>query len=389
MRNLGKLTIGLSLLLVSSWAAAEDTRRKWQIGGGISYWSTIDDIRSNSTTAYAPLSAAQQGALPSILFSDPRPDANELNQPTIQDGFKMDFNASFGVTRWFSLQIGGSYFNGPVGNIEFYSEDRHLPISLTPTSDAGNNPGVDCNVIQCEQMTGPSTPSSRIKNGFVPMGQLTEVPVEISGLVRFRPESPFDPYVGAGVGYIFTSLDTSKSDIGTPIIMSASTATGDNRVVTMRNFQDVQNFTNGLVVANIRSGARAIPTYPTATSVGGTPITGLAATVNSAPEVHLVGGVDYYFTDHVSLFIDGRYLWAQSKVKIRIDGQNQIYSGIRDYGCVNGAPTCRTLDGAIRDTSNVFITNATLDDVQDVILIQGGDIRFGGFSLGVGVRYTF
>ena len=99
MRNLGKLTIGLSLLLVSSWAAAEDTRRKWQIGGGISYWSTIDDIRSNSTTAYAPLSAAQQGGLPSITFSDPRPDANELNQPTIQDGFKMDFNASFGVTR--------------------------------------------------------------------------------------------------------------------------------------------------------------------------------------------------------------------------------------------------------------------------------------------------
>jgi len=41
------------------------------------------------------------------------------------------------------------------------------------------------------------------------------------------------------------------------------------------------------------------------------------------------------------------------------------------------------------DTSDKGIVNPTLDDVQDVILIQGGDIRLGGFSLGVGVKYTF
>src|SRR5215471_10010289 len=123
MRNSFKAALAAGLLLASSQLRAEDTRKKWQIGGGISYWSTIDDIRSNSTTAYAPVDPSQAGTLPAIIFTDPRPDANELNQPTIQDGWKVDFNASFGVTRWFSLQLGASYYKGPVGNIEFYSED--------------------------------------------------------------------------------------------------------------------------------------------------------------------------------------------------------------------------------------------------------------------------
>src|SRR5262245_5836716 len=101
MRNSLKAVLALGLLLISSGVGAEDIRKKWKIGGVISYWSTIDDIRSNSTTAYAP----GGGNLPAIIYSDPRPDANELNQPTIQDGWKLDFNTSFGFTRWFALEL--------------------------------------------------------------------------------------------------------------------------------------------------------------------------------------------------------------------------------------------------------------------------------------------
>lgn len=396
MKNSLKSALALGLLLVSSRVGAEDTKKKWQLGGGISYWSTIDDIRSNSTTAYAPVDPTQAGNLPAIVFSDPRPDANELNQPTIQDGWKLDFNASFGFTRWFALEIGASYFQGPVGNIEFYTEDRHLPVNLTITSQDPADGSADCDIVTCFAMSGSTDPSTIVRNGFVPVGEITEVPLQLSGIVRFRPESPFDPYVGGGIGYIFTGLDTSQSDIGTPVTLSTSTIAGENRRVVMKNFDDVQAYTNGLLVRSIQSGARAIQTFPLTLddiaevdTFGGTPITGLTATVNSAPEFHLMGGVDYYFTSHFSLYIDGRYTWAQSKVEVRIDGQNQIYSGIKDFGCVNGAPTCTTLNGDVVDTSNAVITNPTFDDVQDVLLIQGGDIRLGGFSLGIGVKYTF
>src|SRR5262249_21740135 len=141
MHRSTKAILGLSAMLVATWANAEDTLKKWQFGGGISYWSTVDDIRSNSTTAYAPVDPSQAGSLPSILFSDPRPDANELNQPTIDDSWKFDLNASFGLTRWVAIELQGSYYKGSVGNIEFYSEDRSLPVNL---NQVFTNPQFDC-----------------------------------------------------------------------------------------------------------------------------------------------------------------------------------------------------------------------------------------------------
>ena len=384
----------LLLLLLGSATAlrAEDTRRKWQFGMGFSYWSTDDNIRSNSSTAYAPIDPSQGGVLPSILFSDPRPDANELNEPTVQDSFKFDFNASFGLTRWFAVELGTSYFKGDVGDIEFYSEDRAVAVSLTevPTPADPTDPNyARCQNTTCLQMKGTAG-QIVIRNAFLPVGQITEVPVSMSGIVRFRPESPFDPYLGAGLGYIFTSLDTSASNIGTPISMSASDAAGSNRLVRMNGFDDVRDFTNGLLVQNIRSGARGILTFPVlGAPSGGKSISPLVADVEDGSEWHLMGGVDYYLNEHFSIYIDGRYVWAQSRVRVRIDGQEQINAGVLDHGCVNHAPTCHTLDGAVVDTSNVEVLSDTADDIQDLILIQGGDIRLGGFSLGIGAKVTF
>ena len=407
---------------------AEDTRKKWQFGAGFSYWSTDDNIRSNATTAFAPVDPSQGQNLPSILFSDPRPDANELNEPTIQDSFKFDFQSSFGLTRWVALQLDMSYFRGDVGNIEFYSEDSTVPISFSPTPpDDPVNPGdppstqppnpLDPSHSICAPTSSSSTPppgskpcflidnqspSTVRRNAFLPVGQITEIPVSVSGIVRFRPESPFDPYIGAGVGYIFTSLDTSKSRIGTPLVMTSSNSAGSNKIFSMNGFDGVRDFTNGLVVEAIRSGARGILTYPCHQTfnpnnciadptrpAGGTPLTALSASVDDGMEYHLTGGVDYYFSDRWSVYIDARYVWAQSRVKIRVNDEEQIITSFKDYGCVNGAPTCRTVNFGVKDISNAVVLNPTADDTNDALLIQGGDIRLGGFSIGVGAKVTF
>ena len=121
----------------------------------------------------------------------------------------------------------------------------------------------------------------------------------------------------------------------------------------------------------------------------GTPLGALSATVNSGMEYHLMGGVDYYFTDRWSIYVDARYAWAKSKVKVRIDGKTQILSSVKDYGCQDKAANCRTINYGDMDLSDSLLFNPTADDVQDLILIQGGDIRLGGFSLGVGAKVTF
>ncbi len=411
---LGAFAVVLATILSATVAQAEDTLKKWQFGVGFSYWSTDDNIRSNANTAYAPVDPTQAANLPPIVYSDPRPDANEQNEATIQDSFKFDFQASFGLTRWVALQLDMSYFRGDVGNIEFYSEDQTVPVNLTHTYYDPNLPStVTCTpngTVECWNLSTGTVNLVR-RNALLPVGQITEVPVSLSGVVRFRPESPFDPYVGAGVGYIFASLDTSASSLGTPILMSASDITGTNEIVTMKGFDDVQDFTNGLVVQTIQSGARAILNYPYIQTNSypptyipndrytlydddgtplGTPLTALSATVNSGMAYHLMGGVDYYFSERWSLYIDARYVWAQSKVKIRIDGdKTQILSGVRDYGCEDKAESCRTITYGDVDLSDALLLNPTVDNVQDLILIQGGDIRLGGFSLGVGAKITF
>src|SRR4029077_13090361 len=115
------------------------------------------------------------------------------------------------------------------------------------STDPTKGPLVDCLLMNTQQEI------RRKRNGFLPVGTITEVPVTLSGLVRFRPESPFDPYIGGGFGYIFTSLDTSTSRLSSPFRLSASDLSGSNRLVVMKGFDDVQEFTNGLVVQNIRA----------------------------------------------------------------------------------------------------------------------------------------
>ena len=43
---------------------AEDTKGKWQIGFGLSYYSTVDYIRSNSDIAIASQTVEEAGSLP-------------------------------------------------------------------------------------------------------------------------------------------------------------------------------------------------------------------------------------------------------------------------------------------------------------------------------------
>src|SRR5688572_22138212 len=185
-------------------AHAEDTKGKWQFGFGISYFSTTDYIRSNADIAISDGTIGAQGIPPT--FPDERPDINILNKPTIQDDFKLDFNVSYGLTRWLALEMAAGYQRSPVGDIEFYTRDQ--TVEVTPPAAGVSLCGPSQNGA-CWGYTR-TLPHDVRTNSFLPIGELTEIPVQLSGLIRFRPESPLDPYIGLGVGYIFTNLETGE-----------------------------------------------------------------------------------------------------------------------------------------------------------------------------------
>ncbi len=299
-------------LLQDSSARAEDTKGKWQFGFGLTYFSTIDYIRSNADLAFAS-TLAGSGGLPQVGNVDPRPDINIVNQPSIADDFKLDLNASYGLTRWLAVELATSYQQSAVGNIEYYSSDATQPLNSPVPGDANH---AICGPDQA-QVCGSYTQSlqvTKVTNDFLQVGQITEMPVQLSGLVRFRPESPFDPYLGLGVGYIFTRMKEAGEFKDTSARLAAL------RVSTASEGE----YTSDSLTTRIDTCSD--PPCP-----GFVPKP-LEATVRNSFEWHAVGGVDYYVNDHFSFYIDARYVWTSGSLDIRTDGAHQVQFGVADNG---------------------------------------------------------
>lgn len=300
-------------LLSGSRALAEDTKGKWQFGFGLSYFSTTDYIRSNADLAISTGVVDEQG-LPSVRYVDERPDINILNEPTIKDDFKIDFSASYGLTRWLALEAAVGYYKGPVGDIEFYNEDRFIQVSdPAHATTSGCGPSLS---EECSNFGPQPTPLTTITNRFLAVGEMTEIPVHLSGLVRFRPESPFDPYIGLGVGYIFTDLSTSEE------FDDIAGRTGSLSVV----FAHEGEFTEGTCDAELD------PVHCKIVESPGFVPTPLEANVKNAFEWHAVGGVDYYVNERFSFYVDARYVWTSGAVDIRTDGNHQVRFGVEETG---------------------------------------------------------
>lgn len=280
---------------------AEDTKGKWQFGFGLSYMATTDYIRSNSDIAIASSVAGEREGLPAVTSVDERPDENMLNEPTVADDFRLDFNASYGLTRWLALEVAAGYLKSDVGNIEFFFKD--VTINYGGVFPATGSPSCGPNRNAACSRYNINTPSSPPTNSFVPVGELTEIPLQLSALVRFRPESPLDPYVGLGIGYLFTDLQH-----------------GDEFA---RRGEAISN----LIVAAEVGGEYTDNRFPTRLAAPGTPgfsPGAMDAEVSSAFSWHAVGGIDYYVNDHFSVYVDARYTWTDAAVNITVDGYHQV-----------------------------------------------------------------
>jgi outer membrane protein W len=303
--------IAIGSLVPLSQALAEDTKGKWQFGFGLSYMATVDYIRSNADVAYATTERGPSGELASVAYVDERPDANILNQPSIRDDFKLDFSASYGLTRWFALEAAVSYLEAPVGNIEFFNRDVHQGLTGNGNASEQSTCGPTL-TSRCYDYTA-QLPNRHEHNSFLPVGQLREIPIHLSGLIRFRPESPLDPYIGAGLGYIMTKLTTaSQFNERADLVSNMRVATASEGEFTIN-----------------RCNREGLPI-----DVGCTDFTPgpLQAQVRNAYEWHAVGGVDYYATDHFSVYVDARYVWTSGALDIRTDGAHQVRFGVTDSG---------------------------------------------------------
>ena len=283
-------------------ARAEDTKGKWQFGFGFTYFATSDYIRSNSDIAIASSVAGQTAGLPPVTSVDARPDQNMLNEPTVHDDFRFDVKASYGLTRWLAVELLAGYMTTSVGNIEYYVQDQSISYQGSAAA-IFSQPFCGPNQDQVCYDYHINAPSVVAHNLFVPVGTITEMPVQLSALVRFRPESPLDPYIGLGVGYLFTDLKTSD-EFNT-------------------KSQGVANLTvSAASEGEYTDSGHATKLAPVGTS--GFHPAPMVATVSSGMTWHAVGGVDYFLNQHVAMFLDARFTWTDAEVNITTDGAHQV-----------------------------------------------------------------
>jgi opacity protein-like surface antigen len=315
-RSVRFLTLGVLLGVAPvSGLLAEDTKGKWQFGFGLSYFSTTDYIRSNADIALSQFVVGDQPGLPPVQSVDERPDLNVLNQPSIADQFKIDANVSYGLTRWLAVELSAGYLKAPVGSIEFYFKDQTNDIVGSGDTNTTNTRCGLTGDQKCVEFIG-QVPFDVKENTFLPVGTITEIPIQLSAIARFRPESPLDPYLGLGIGYILTDLKTgdefnerSKEIDDLPVVSTADK--GDFTTAISRSSNCGPNFDQPCT--NFSPG----------------PIT---AKVDNAFQWHAVGGVDYFVNERVSWYVDARYVWTGGGVDIRTDGFPQVQLTIVDEG---------------------------------------------------------
>lgn len=380
-----KFSVSVSLALVAVLgmmggdAKAENTKGRWHLGGGVSWVSTEDDIRSNA--AYVLFDQPGPDGVPdsgdeTIKFYDPRPDDTLSRETTIEEGFKFDFNASYGITPWFSVQLDTGYYQADIVQFDTYVEQRYF-FQTCQGSGAAQ---------QCANNFDNGDVALFTQSQPITAGQITQIPISLTGVFRFRRDSPLNPYVGIGGGLIL--VDTQES-------------------AALRELND------SLSQANISSkGTYNYIDFLTCQGSGCPPFQGIRLEVDDSTEWHVVGGVEYFFNSHLSVYFDGRYTFARNDLRINVDGADQ--TNFNYQAAADTLPYCtdaqfdafpfpsgfsRTTDGLFKMPGPDGVLD-TPDDVpgcrpgdntrlQDSRLVQGGSISLSGLVLGVGVRWYF
>ena len=191
----------LGLIFGALPAGAEDVRGRWSFSLGVGMLSTLDDIRNNASVLRLkdpnrgfPDDISDDIVIPGS--NDPRQDDLLGRETAVEERQVYNLSVGYGLTSWLSLQVDVGYYKGNVGNLDTFQIDRRF-VDLND-----DNTLVDNELL--------STP---FRDATVPMsvGQLEQIPVMLSAVFRFRKDSPFNPILGAGVGWMFTDFDESDA----------------------------------------------------------------------------------------------------------------------------------------------------------------------------------
>jgi opacity protein-like surface antigen len=409
-------------LFQSGPARAEDERGRWSFAIGLGMHSTFDDIRSNAAEVISIENDPTKTRLPDgdlsndkVVTYDPRQD-DELGRATkVEEKQRFDFSAAYGLTSWLSLQVDTGMYQGDVAPLEVLKMTERWVIPV-PTAD---NSKID--------------PTTEFQSVPITVGRLTQIPFSVNAVVRFRRDSPFNPFLGLGVGYMFNSLKVNDSFNG----LNNDILRGFSRIISVLDSSDsskndlvnLQEIYSGFIASENSSseagGAVNIVYDVDCTNVPsdtGTPGITNTCTPQDVPEryaalptqpfIHtdvqdgflyqVSVGADYHLNERWSAYVSARYLVTDSKVSVRIEGTDprtgpfNLQEATFRYTAETNPPTQDRADNGYQvcqppgaGCTDPSIARPAPGTLQERVLVQGGDIGLSAFTLGAGIRFTF
>lgn len=373
-------------------AHAAPLGKKFRVSVSAGFFNARDDIPSDSANELNLVDPADLGVLVR-QFQDPRNDSSVFGSLDIQSAPLGTISGQYAVNDIFLVEGSAGYQRGDVGDIEVQVQFRGVPVL-------------------------PEAPFN-FATFRIPAGELTRVPIQLTGLARFRPRAKLSPYFGGGLGYSFIGFKPSEEFDQLSINM-------DNSIGGQTNLS---------------------PSFPGTPALQPPPLDQFAdlegATVDARDtfELHVAGGAEFSIKPQWSIFLDMRYTVASRTLSVGFNGSEdlgiavprlldfttspvasrsfgamQISNGglidagivgdcqaavgdpARAQGCVpqRTAPAninCALIDAHAQNQQfcqEVFVAGAPDGELDPgLYYVQGGNVDYDGFSYQIGFRYTF
>jgi len=404
-------TLAMTLVAVAAIGpiTAESVEKKWRVSIAAGGFNSLDEVESAAANemftlndCVATLSCPDGVDLVIRAFRDPRDDSQVFGSLDINPATLGTASVQYGINKIFVIEGSIGYQVGDVGDIEVSAQ---LP---------GNAP-IDNTII----------PHNFVVKR-VPVGELERVPIQISALARFRPRATFNPYFGAGLGYSIVGFETDPAF--------------DQLSVDMDGSRGVQLTLQPFFATEGASGN----TFTNPDNLPQVDLTGASIDASDTFEWHLVGGAEVTFKRRWSAFLDLRWVDSSRSLSVGFNGSDELGSslpnfaplnssaianatygpnavgfcsksptgaldqngnpvtcsggGLVDFGRLEVVPSDDALPGqTCTDVDDITSSNCVLDFVFEPdgvpdagqYYAQGGSVDYDGFSLQIGIRFTF
>ena len=351
------------LLLVSTSASrAEEVEKKFRLAFSVMGNSTTDQVHSSSgnrRTLFTPAGEFDDRIV------DPRNDSGALSDFGIETQYGGVLSASYAINRLWYVEASAGYRKGTVGNVEVQAQFTGIPIPVDQTFN-----------FAIYNLNG---------------GKLTQIPLQVTGGIRFRPKAALNPFLCAGVGYTLNSFEPSNEL--NQLSLDLSHSSGGFARLSGTQFQ----------------GETLDP--PTSFQA----LRGITVDVSNEPEWHVGGGLEYSFKSRWVVFVDARYTVYSGRFAMNVNGSNELGISVPSDQIINTAPDAFGPFGAVKITGGGLIDGGSFvpkighegtdcsvnqvdceftgprDGLNDpgFYYVHAGKIRYDGASVQLGVKFTF